>query len=280
MQQTALTPLIVRLQRMTRADYFRAFTLRGDDSLPIDPFLGVDHAWVSAPTFAPHPHAGFSAVSYLFFDSETVILNRDSRGTENRIAPGGLHWTAAGSGVVHEEVPAETGKTVHMLQIFVNLPQARQGDAPFALSLAPEDVPVLQLPGARIRVPLGRFGQTSSPLNPPTEVTLLDLALDDGAELAMPIEAGHSAFIMPVQGTLSIAGDIFHSDEPRLPLYPEQAAAQSVTLKAIGGHARVVMFSGKPLKQAVHWQGPMAFATPERLAAAISAYQRGEFGAL
>jgi redox-sensitive bicupin YhaK (pirin superfamily) len=44
-----------------------------------------------------------------------------------------------------------------MLQIFINLPLAFQEAALFALSLAPEDVPVLRLPGAEIRVPLGAF---------------------------------------------------------------------------------------------------------------------------
>jgi redox-sensitive bicupin YhaK (pirin superfamily) len=71
-------------------------------------------------------------VSYLFLDSETGIDNRDALGNRNLIQPGGLHWTAAGKGVVHEEVPAEQGKTVHMLQIFINLPQEHQADAPFA----------------------------------------------------------------------------------------------------------------------------------------------------
>src|SRR6266508_3788 len=87
----------------------------------IDPFIGVDHAWMSAPTFPPHPHAGFSAVSYLFLDSETGIANQDSIGNHNLIRPGGLHWTTAGRDVVHEEVSAEAGKTVHSLQLFVNL---------------------------------------------------------------------------------------------------------------------------------------------------------------
>lgn len=71
-------------------------------------------------------------MSYLFLDSETGIDNRDALGNRNLIQPGGLHWTAAGKGVVHEEVPAEQGKTVHMLQIFINLPQEHQADAPFA----------------------------------------------------------------------------------------------------------------------------------------------------
>jgi hypothetical protein len=105
-------PTIARLQPMNFGSHFRAYALRGGEAAePIDPFLGVDHAWISAPTFPPHPHAGFSAVSYLFLDSETGVDNRDSLGNHNLISPGGLHWTAASRGVMHEEFPAKTGKT-------------------------------------------------------------------------------------------------------------------------------------------------------------------------
>ena len=143
-------PVIAPLQRANHGSHFRAYGLRGVAAL-IDPFLGVDHAWMSAPTFPPHSHAGFSAVSYLFLDSETGVDNRDSLGTRNLIRPGGLHWATAGSGIVHEEVPAEAGKTVHSLQIFVNLAASQKDIAPFALPLEPEDVPVVQLRTQRDR---------------------------------------------------------------------------------------------------------------------------------
>lgn len=273
--------VIARLQRMNHGGHFRAYSLRGGEAAePIDPFLAVDHAWMSAPTFPQHPHAGFSAVSYLFLDSETGIDNRDSLGNRNRILPGGLHWTAAGRGVVHEEVPAEAGRRVHMLQIFINLERDRQRAAPFALSLAPQDVPVVQLPGARIRVPLGQFDETRSPLTPPTAVTLLDISLDDGAKLSVPVPAGHSAFVMPIFGSLDIDGQRFANDEARLPVFPAQPQAHAVTLQARDGSAQAVLFAGLPLRQPVHWQGSLALASTEALAAALAAYQRGEFGTL
>ena len=71
---------IAKLQSMKIGDGFRATAIRGGEmAQPIDPFLGVDHAHMSAPTFQPYPHAGFSAVSYLFEDSTTGILNSDPR---------------------------------------------------------------------------------------------------------------------------------------------------------------------------------------------------------
>jgi redox-sensitive bicupin YhaK (pirin superfamily) len=272
---------IATLQRMNIGSGFRAFSLRGGEkAAPIDPFLGVDHAWMSASTFQPHPHAGFSAVSYLFLDSETGVDNRDSLGTRNRIQPGGLHWTAAGRGVVHEEVPAVSGKTVHMLQIFVNLAVDKQSAEPFALSLEPQDVPVVHLPGAKIRVPLGSFGGARSPLYPPTEVTLLDISLDEGAELPVPVSADYAAFVMPIFGMLEIGGQSFDASEPRLPVFQAQPTSHEIVLQAKQGSAKVVVFSGKPLRQPVFWQGPMALATAEALSERIAAYQRGEFGSL
>jgi len=272
---------IAQLHRMNIGIGFRANSLRGGEMAePIDPFLGVDHAWMSAATFPPHPHAGFSAVSYLFLDSETGVHNQDSLGTRNHIQPGGLHWTAAGGGVVHEEVPAEAGKTVHMLQIFVNLAVERQGAEAFALSLEAQDVPVVHRPGVKVRVPLGAFGDVRSPLLPPTEVCLLDISLDEGAELSVPVPAGHAAFVMPIFGVVDIDGREFDANTPRLPVFTARAASHAVKLQAKQGSAKAVLFSGAPLRQPVHWRGSIAMASPEALAARIAAYQRGEFGSL
>ncbi|MBV5609777.1 pirin family protein [Pseudomonas aeruginosa] len=272
---------IARLQRMHHGSQFRALTLRGGQfDLSIDPFLAVDHAWIAGPTFPPHPHAGFSAVSYLFLDSETGIDNRDALGNRNLIQPGGLHWTAAGSGVVHEEVPAEPGKTVHMLQVFINLPQDRQAQAPFAFSLEAQDVPVVQLPGAKIRVPLGSFAGVASPLSPPTEVSLLDISLDEGTEVQIPVPEGHVAFVMPIDGQVSVDGQVFNLTEQALPVNPPQHVDRIVTLRAEQRNAKVVVFSGRPLHQPVFWQGPMALASQEALDDAIKAYKRGDFGTL
>lgn len=236
---------IVSLQRMNRGSHFRAYVLRAGGM--IDPFLGVDHAWMSGPTFPAHPHAGFSAVSYLFLDSETGIHNRDSIGTQNLIRPGGLHWTTAGRGIVHEEYPAEGDKSVHSLQIFVDLPAELKDVEPFPLILEPQDVPVVQLPGIKVRVPTGAFADVRSPLAPPTDVTMLDISLEVGAELALPIAAGHTAFVLPIFGTVLVDGQGFDLKNLKLPIFSAQDAARTISLQARHSDAKVMLFSGRPL---------------------------------
>ncbi|MGE7958302.1 pirin family protein [Pseudomonas sp. NPDC089530] len=239
-------PVIVALRRFSHGQHFRAIALRGADGL-LDPFIGVDHAWMGAPTFGLHPHAGLSAVSYLFLDSATGVDNRDSIGTHNLIRPGGLHWTAAGRGIEHEEVPVENGQTVHSLQIFVDLGPDHRERAPSALSLEPEDVPQVLLPGARVRVPAGQFGDARSPLNPPTAVTLLDIALEPGAELVLPVTAGDCAFVMPIAGTIRVDGQHFAPDDLRLPVFPARDTPHHITLQAPHGSAQAMLFAGRPL---------------------------------
>lgn len=241
-----MTTVIAPLQRANHGSHFRAYALRGSAAL-IDPFIGIDHAWMSAPTFPPHPHAGFSAVSYIFLGSETGIDNSDSLGTRNLIRPGGLHWATAGSGIVHEEVPAESGKTVHSLQIFVNLARDRKDIAPFTLTMEPEDVPVVQLPRVKVRVPIGSFNDASSPLVPPTEVTMLDISLEEGAELAIPITPGHCAFVMPIYGMAMVDGQSFELGDLRLPVFLAQNAPHTIDLHVPSGNAKVMLFAGPPL---------------------------------
>lgn len=212
--------IVARLQRVNQGMHFRAQGLRAVDPALIDPFLAVDHAWISAPTFPPHGHAGFSTVSYLFLNSETGILSRDSLGNRNVILPGGVQWTTAGRGITHEEIPAEQGKTAHLLQIFVNLVREQQTCAPFTLNVLPQDVPVVHLPGARIRVPLGRHAQAQSPLASVSDIDLLDISLDDDSEISIPIPARRVVFVMPVFGVVTVDSQRFHCCDLGVPILP------------------------------------------------------------
>ena len=133
--------------------------------------------------------------------------------------------------------------------------------------------------GARVRVPLGQFDQVRSPLTPPTEVNLLDIALEADAALTVPLAAGHSAFVMLVHGTVSVNGQRYNSEDAGVPVF-RAGATMALELRALQGKAKVVVFSGEPLHQPVHWRGSLALASELALAGAAAAFQRGEFGQL
>ncbi len=240
--------LRLRLDGMAHGAHFRAVTLRDHGrSGAMDPVLGVDHAYMSGPTFPPHSHVGFSAVSYVFAAAETGLYNRDSIGTRNLIRPGGLHWTAAGQGIVHEEVPSEPGKTAHLFQIFIDLPPAKRSAPPFAISLEPDNVPTVRRPGAAIRVPLGSFDHVRSPLKPPTDLTLLDISLEAGAELQLTLTEGHNAFVVPVEGSILVNGIAFDANGSDIPAFPASGSERSLKFEAREASAQVALFHGPPI---------------------------------
>lgn len=234
--------VIARMQRESLGGRMQTLSLRGQASF-ISPFIGVEHYWMNGQIYPPHPHANMSALSYLLCDSQTGLTNNHTMGSPDLVRPGGLHWITAGRGMVHEELPIEAGKTVHGLQVFVALPRGGRDITPYQLSIEPEDVPLIEGDGFDVRVPVGHYADAHSPLKPPTNVTLLDIALDENAGLNVPIAAGHSFFALPITGTVEIAGQPFSRDALDVPVIRALHSPRTVDIMAQQGGAEVVVFS-------------------------------------
>jgi redox-sensitive bicupin YhaK (pirin superfamily) len=146
----------------------------------MDPLVMVDHYRMTESTFGAHPHAGLSAVSVLFEDSEGAFHNRDSLGNDFDMLPGDLYWLKAGSGAVHDESP-RTGASIHGLQVFVNLPARMKHDAPESRHVKAQDIPVLETDGYRVRVVLGNSNGISGRGSPALPMTILDGRIGPGS---------------------------------------------------------------------------------------------------
>jgi redox-sensitive bicupin YhaK (pirin superfamily) len=236
----------------------------------LDPFIMVDHFRMSEPVFAPHPHAGFSAVTYLFDDSATGLVSRDSLGGQHAIAPGGLHWTLAGRGVMHDEFPAQPGREAHGLQIFVNLPADQKLRAPEVLRLAPEQMPRYAGGGWRAVQVFG--GDAGLALPSPVALSIVDL--DAGAAFDTALAEGQQGFAVVVHGNGRAGG---------LPL----AAGRALSLVDAGRiriqaetPLRLACFSGQPLREPLVRHGPFAMSDESQVVAALQRFQTGGMGRL
>lgn len=238
----------------------------------LDPFIMVDHFRMREPAFAPHPHAGFSAVTYLFDDSSTALVSRDSLGGEHEILPGGLHWTLAGRGVMHDEFPAEAGREAHGLQIFVNLPAEQKLRAPTVMRLPAEQMP--RRVGAGWRA-VQVFGSTAE-LALPWPAALAVVDIDAGARFDLQLRGGEQGFAVVIQG---------HGRAADLPL----AAGRALSLP-LGGTAtveaeaktslRLACFSGRPLHEPLVRHGPFVMSDEGQIVAALQRFQSGGMGRL
>lgn len=242
------------------------------------PVMGMDHYRMDGVTFAPHPHAGFSAISYLFEDSPGAMRNRDALGHDFTVEPGGVVWTQAGAGVMHDELPAQPGRQVHGLQIFVNLTEANKMLPPEVFRLGAAEVPVWRDgAGASVRVVVGEFGGVRSSLEPAEPFNLLDIQISGTFDL--PVKPGWNAMIYAVDGAVTLR----RGDEAR-----NLAASDAVGLAGLGDPVRLaaskpshlIVLSGPALAEPVVQYGPFIMNRPAQIEAAVARYQRGEMGRL
>lgn len=246
----------------------------------LDPYLMFDHFEMAQPFFHPHPHAGFSAVTYIFPESENGFQNRDSRGDQHKILPGAIHWTAAGKGIVHEEVPLENGVICHGLQIFVNLPANKKMMEPEIHHLDPHEVPVVQTENMEVRVIVGSHADKTSPLSPPTTVVLFDVWLKPGGIFTHGFKSNEIGFVYLLSGSAHI-GDVGTCES----LEEHQACgfgAQGETLQVAAKDHPVhfVVGAGVPLREPVVFYGPFCMNTKEQIQEAMRNYQTGKMGSL
>lgn len=245
------------------------------------PLVGMDHFRMRARTFAPHPHAGFAAVTYLFEDSAGAMRNRDSLGQDFVVGPGELVWTQAGCGVLHDEWPQLAGVEVHGLQLFVNSAARFKHQPPRVQRLSRHDVPVIDdAAGNHVRIVSGQYQHRTSPLMLDEPFTLLDLTLV--ASVVHPLSCGWQAVVIVLEG-----GILLHADG----VTQRVAAGAAIGLRAdhdmvlllqsaSDQPVRAVLAAGAAINEPVVSYGPFVMNSQQELIDAMGRFRSGQMGRL
>lgn len=238
----------------------------------------LDDFRVRGQPFSPHPHAGFSAVTYVFEDSEGSLRSRDSLGNDVVVGPGGIVWTQAGSGVIHHEVPADS-RELHGLQLFVNLSAQHKLVEPRMLRLQHSDVPewLDDKTGDRVRVVVGSFGGHLSPLVPAEPFTFLDVRLRKAVPFDLP--SRHNALVYLVGGAIRLRSG--HREE-------KMSGGHAIALYGDGGRIEIealapshlIILAGPDINDPIVVDGPFIMNEPAQIEAAIERYRSGKMGRL
>ena len=227
----------------------------------------------------PHPHAGFSALTYVFEDSEGRARSRDSLGNDVVVDPGGIVWFQAGSGAIHHEVPAEAARELRGAQIFIKLSVKNQrlarvvrGPERYRASTAVK----------HNGVP-GRDRLLASPC------TDLDAAAADIDERAMAVsqvevDRAHQCDMSRSSGSAGTSGDATSSNEPtatrtRSPLSFRHSGTSFRSSQNVRG-AHFLVLSGAEIREPVVVDGPFIMNDRSQIDAAAARYRAGEMGAL
>jgi len=246
----------------------------------MDPLVMIDHYTMTSPTFGAHPHAGMSAVSILFEDSEGVFNNRDSLGNNIDLLPGDAYWLMAGSGAIHDEKPTK-GSHTHGLQIFVNLPQRHKHDAPTSKHVPSDAIPVISGDGYRVRVVLGESNGTKGTTAPALPFTALDAYVEAGGAYTHEVGSDQTLVIYTVSGDIKInVGDQkIHLPERRAIAIHVGSTGQPLKL-ASPNKSHFVILQGAPIRESFIQKGPFVMSNSNELHQVSAAYEAGLLGSI
>ncbi len=176
----------------------------------VGPFIFFDHMGPAefppgrGIDVRPHPHIGLATITYLY---SGAIQHRDSLGYDQVIIPGEVNWMTAGRGVVHSErTPQDLrlkGSHLHGIQAWIALPTEKEEIQPGFEHYSADQIPQLQVPGARLTVIAGAAYGAASPVRTASETLYIEADLDAGALLTVP-ESVDELAVYVVDGELDV----------------------------------------------------------------------------
>ena len=261
---------------------FKAQSFRARDiGEAMDPLVMLDHYVMTKPTFGAHPHAGMSAVSLLFEDSDGLFHNRDSLGNDFDLRPGDLYWLSAGSGAVHDESPRANAR-IHGLQVFVNVPQTQRFETPTSRLIRSEDMPVINNADSRVKVALGESNGIRGAASPSTPMTILDGTIQPGGSFVHESVAHRGIWVQSIEGSLDVV-----VGETTEYLAPDQAVAIKADCSAkisLNNASResvhFALFDGAQIAEPYVQDGPFVMGSLEQIADIKAAYEAGQLGSI
>ena len=176
------------------------------DTSDFDPFLMMDDFRGDRPEdyqagFPWHPHRGIETITYVLAGS---VDHGDSLGNRGTLGSGDVQWMTAGSGILHQEMPAgDTKGRMHGFQLWANLPAHLKMTRPRYQDVPASAIPeVIDDDGTRVRVICGDFwGQTGPVDGVAAEPRYLDVTVPAGKKKRLKVEDFRQAFAYIFEGS-------------------------------------------------------------------------------
>lgn len=245
----------------------------------LDPFLMLDAFGSDKPDdyiagFPDHPHRGFETVTYMIAGR---MLHRDSAGHEGLLQNGGVQWMTAGNGVIHSEIPQQEEGVMEGFQLWLNLHSTEKMNAPWYRDFQNDQLPKLQTPaGVAVTVIAGAsHGVQGAVTREITQPLYLDVHMPQGARFEQTLPADHNAFLYVYRGEVTISGQTVPVQ--RMAILANTAQADGVIIEA-SADAKLILISGKPLKEPIVQYGPFVMNSKDEIYQALSDFRDGRLG--
>lgn len=252
----------------------------------LSPFLLLDHAGPAefAPADQPrgvgeHPHRGFETVTLVYHGE---VAHRDSTGNGGVIGPGDVQWMTAGAGILHDEFHSaeftQTGGTLEMVQLWVNLPAADKMTNPGYQAIRADDIPRVDFAddSGALRVVAGEYAGFAGPARTFSPLNVWDVRLKPGGAQDFEVPDGWNCVVVVLHGTLLI-NDREVARDGQVVLLDRHG--QRLAVEA-NNESAFLLLSGEPIDEPIVGHGPFVMNSPEEIFQAMRDVQSGRFGLL
>ena len=251
----------------------------------MSPFLMLDYAGPAdfPPTtdrkgVGSHPHRGFETVTIVY---EGEVAHKDSTGQGGTIGPGDVQWMTAGSGILHEEFHSEdfaqSGGTLEMVQLWVNLPAKLKMTKPAYQAILNKQIPTIELKNdaGQARIIAGEFDGHEGPAHTFTPMNVIDLKLKKGST-SIPVPEGWNTSLVVLKGAVE-AGEGAVAKDAQMLMFSNQG--QDIEINVLEDSI-ALMLSGEPINEPIVGYGPFVMNTKEEIAQAMQDFNSGSFGSI
>jgi len=254
----------------------RAF---GQDHPKLDPFLLLDDFGSDNPDdymsgFPWHPHRGIETITYVLHGK---VKHEDSLGNAGVIGEGDVQWMTAGSGIIHQEMPEKSERLMSGFQLWANLPSSNKMMHPRYQEVKQSEIPTVQI-GDKISVKVicGEVEGIEGPVQDiVTEPEYLDVTMQPNAVFKHPIKEDHNSIAYVIEGE-----GFFDEKKIKKVLKYHLVVLEDgdeIQISTSESTLRLLLISGKPIKEPVAWSGPIVMNTQEELRLAFEEYRNGTF---
>jgi hypothetical protein len=248
-------------------------SLGSADHLRADPFLMLDEFSSENPDdyvagFPSHPHRGFETATYLL---DGHMLHQDHLGNRGDLKSGGVQWMTAGRGIIHSEMPQQENGRMRGFQLWINLPAKEKMKPAGYRDIQPDEIPVIDVDGARVKVIAGVLGKTPGPVRGgSTDPIYWDVFVPAGKTFKQEIQKQHTVYVYPFEGSVEIADRLLGTHRGGV-----LGSGDAVEIRAGADGARFLLLAGQPLREPIVQYGPFVMNTREEIEQAIRDYQNG-----
>lgn len=231
----------------------------------------------SALRIHPHPHRGFSPVTFML---QGEGFHKDNAGHDEIVKAGDVQWMFAGKGLLHSEGPSPKmlteGGTQEFIQLWINAPKTRKWDEPFYQTATRAQLPfVLEQEGVSLQLASGEYDGKTGPLKSFTPVITISGEIKKSSRVQFNATPGYWTLLYVVKGSLCINQETVA--EHHLVVFEKE---NEEIIAVAEEDTRVLFLSAEPIEEPVAAKDNFVMNSAEETEQAISDYKSGKFGTL